>query len=91
MTTAWASAASYLMGWFEAMPGLFPGTHLVSPPDARPGTVLIQRLEAGATLDQVAEEWGPRLGLEEAPMTSTAWTTVYASRPDAGLSAKPVL
>jgi CubicO group peptidase (beta-lactamase class C family) len=54
-------------GWFEAMPGLYPGLFLSGPPAARPGTLLVQRLEAGATLDQVAEQWGPRLGLEEAP------------------------
>ncbi len=54
-------------GWFETMPGLFPGMYLASPPETRPGTVLIQPLEAGATFDQAAEEWAPRLGLEEEP------------------------
>lgn len=41
-------------GWFEAIPGLFPGLYLSSPPATRPGTVLIQRLEGGATLDEAA-------------------------------------
>jgi CubicO group peptidase (beta-lactamase class C family) len=54
-------------GWFEAMPGLFPGVYLSSPPAARPGTVLIQRLEGGTTLDQAAAQWLPLLGIEEAP------------------------
>lgn len=45
-------------GWFEALPGIFLAGVL---PD-RPDTALIQRLEAGATLDQVAVVWKELLG-----------------------------
>ena len=35
--------------------------------EERPGTVLVQRLEAGATLRQATAAWLPRLNLEELP------------------------
>jgi CubicO group peptidase (beta-lactamase class C family) len=54
-------------GWVEVMPGLFPGMYLAGSPEDRPGTVLIQRLEGGATIEQAAAVWLPRLGLEEFP------------------------
>lgn len=54
-------------GWVEVIPGLFPGMYLAGPPEDRPGTVLIQRLEGGATIEQAATVWLPRLGLEEFP------------------------
>jgi CubicO group peptidase (beta-lactamase class C family) len=54
-------------GWIDAMPGDFPGLYLASLPEHRPGTILIQRLEAGFSLHQATTAWLPRLGLEELP------------------------
>jgi CubicO group peptidase (beta-lactamase class C family) len=50
-------------GWFEVRPGFF----LAGTPGDRPDTVLIQRLEAGTTLDQAAAVWTELLGLAEFP------------------------
>lgn len=57
-------------GWVEVLRGArrFGGDAFLSDtPDTNPGTVLIQHLEGGATLDEAIAVWLPRLGLEELP------------------------
>jgi CubicO group peptidase (beta-lactamase class C family) len=54
-------------GWIDAMPGSFPGLYLASLPEHRPGTILVQRLEAGVLLRQAIAAWLPRLNLDELP------------------------
>jgi CubicO group peptidase (beta-lactamase class C family) len=62
-------------GWIEALPGTFPGLYLSSLPEHRPGTILVQRLEAGALLRQALAAWLPRLGLKELPERSSTRET----------------
>jgi CubicO group peptidase (beta-lactamase class C family) len=50
-------------GWFEALPGIY----LAGTPEERPGTVLIQRMEGGATVEQALAGWQELLGLVKAP------------------------
>jgi hypothetical protein len=50
-------------GWFPALPGFY----LAGPPEDKPDTVLIQRLEPGVSLDQVLATWKGLLGLTEDP------------------------
>jgi CubicO group peptidase (beta-lactamase class C family) len=50
-------------GWVEVMPGIY----LAGPPEDRPKTVLIQRMEGGTTIDQATAMWLPLLGLEKLP------------------------
>jgi CubicO group peptidase (beta-lactamase class C family) len=50
-------------GWPEVMPGIY----LAGQPEARPKTVLIQRMEGGITIDQATAMWLPLLSLEKLP------------------------
>ena len=50
------------VGWVEAYPGTYPGIYLSGPAAERPSTTLVQRLEAGQTLDQVKRAWLHREG-----------------------------
>jgi hypothetical protein len=44
-------------GWVEAYPDQYPGVSYSGPAADRPGTTLLQRLEAGLTLDQAKKAW----------------------------------
>jgi CubicO group peptidase (beta-lactamase class C family) len=54
-------------GWVEAYPGAYPGLFLSGSARERPGTVLLQRLEPGLTLEQAKRAWQQREGQSEFP------------------------
>ncbi|MGD9147494.1 MAG: serine hydrolase [Anaerolineae bacterium] len=78
-------------GWFEALPGIF----LAGVPANRPDTALIQRLEAGATLDQAAAVWKELLGLAQFPEPAghrqtedLTWTLYTFDKEDSNLGTR---
>ena len=55
-------------GWIEAYPDAYTGVFISGPPESRPSATLLQRLEAGLTLDQAKGAWLTREGEDEFPM-----------------------
>ena len=62
-------------GWVESYPMFYPGVFVSGPPESRPSTTLLQRLEAGLTLDQAKRGWLHREGEEEFPRRTSSRET----------------